>query len=407
MSGNTGRNYDVHGAATIRILGNDPVSNLLDRTLGYFKSSPKEPDLTLVLGEYPGKDWRPEGTLVGDRFLYDRSSETTTVLDRRVEGEPRMSHIEYVVTGDLRAAGGRVSVYVPNLRRPVTPASSLRAELGRRHLRRALLAAAGNPLSLRQVVRQAEDITEAVIEPFLYYRLPSKGLSLAHATAFSSGADATLYAGTANIGKSTLALGFVREKRVFLGDTLVVLSERGDVLPYPGLVKLHGGHLAQFPELGGRLAKGLGRIGSSLLKGELSDHPKEVLDSLPQLQMAQLFEEVIIPKRCMLGSVFLAKRGTFSGPARWEVDNESAARSLTVDLVWEVEAAPWRNGQFMHSSDASEGSDFLSRSAEHQARIMDIMRRSVSKAKCYVLQLPLKAPVALAKDFVPELQPSK
>jgi hypothetical protein len=404
MSSGVERNYDVNGAVSIRIVGDDPVSEILDRTLGYFRGPPKNPDLTLVLGEYPSKDWIPEGTMVGDRFLYDAKSETTAVLNGRIEGGPSKSGVEYVMTGDLRTAGGNVTVYVPNLRKPTTSARGFYTELGRRHPRRALLAVAGNPLAMRQVARQAEEITEAVIEPFLYYRLPSKGLCLAHATSFSSGEVATLYAGSANIGKTTLALGFVREKRVFLGDTLVILSDQGDVLPYPGLVKLHGGHLTLFPELGGRLAERLGRFGSSLFKGELTAHPQGVLDALPQRQMTELFEAVTIPKRCTLGSVFLVSRGTFRESANLEVDSETAAKSLTTDIVWEFETAPWRKGQFIYSSDAVEGADFLHRSIEHRARILGVMLKGVSRSRCYRLQLPMSAPVTLAADFIPALR---
>jgi hypothetical protein len=388
------------------LVGQDPVSDVLDKTLSFFRSSSKTPDLTLILGEYPSEDWLPTGTLVGDRFLYDEKSSTTAVLSERVQTRPNRSEVEYVVTGDLRTPGEPVTVYVPRLRRPMTPGRCFRDDLRGGHPRRAFLAVAGNPFGMRWVVRQAERITETVIEPFLFYRLPSKGMSFVHATSFCSKGSATLYAGSANIGKSTLALRFAKEKGAFLGDTLVILGEGGEVLPYPGLIKLHGGHLASFPELRTRLSAGLGWVGTRLLLSELSADPKEALEFLPQREMAELFEGVAIPKSCRIESVFLVRRGSFTGAKSEETDREAVARALSTDLFWEFEAAPWRNGQFIYSSSALAGRDSTQEAMKHHVRVGEVMRRGVSRVKCYSLWLPLEEPVIRAEDFIPEIKGS-
>jgi hypothetical protein len=82
----------------------------------------------------------------------------------------------------------------------------------------------------------------------------------------------------------------------FLGESLLILAEGGDVLPYPGLVKLQKGHLASF-EPRDHLAAELGPIGAYFLRSELSASPKEALESLPQPRMVELLENATMPER--------------------------------------------------------------------------------------------------------------
>ena len=374
---------------------------MIDETLAFFRSPPKAPDLTIILGEYPAREWEPAGTLVGDRFLYDSESQTTTVLRDRAIGGKQRSEVEYVVVGDLRAPGGPVMVYVPGLRKPTTPGESFVSELRHHHGRRALLAVSGNPFGMQRVVRQAEIITESIIEPFLFYRLPAKGLSLVHAASVCSQNSATMFAGSANVGKSTLALRLLKEKMAFLGDSLVILSEGGEVLPYPGLVKLHGGHLAALPELADRVTAGMGHIGANLLRSELSASPDETLGFLPQHRMADLFPGVMIPPRCKLGVAVLVKRGSFAQSTVEKLDPASLADALAVELYWGFEGASWRSDQFVYSSSAAAGKDFVQESAMRHTGIREILLKGVSQAKCFRVKLPLDAPLQRVEDLLP------
>jgi hypothetical protein len=401
------RTYDVHGAVVIKVVGQDPVSDVIDRTLTLFKSSPKAPDLTLVLGGYPSQEWEPTGTLVGDRFLYDLKSGTTTVLSRRAMKRPGRSEAEYIIKGDLRTPGESVTVYVPKLRTPTVSWKSLGNELGHGNLRRAMLALAGNPFGMQKVVHQAERITEAILEPFLFYRLPAKGLSFVHAASVCSQGSATLFTGSANIGKSTLALHFVREKMAFLGDSLVILGENGKVLPYPGLTKLHAGHLKAFPELTTRLTAGMGSIGAYLLRTELSAGPEATVELLPQREMVELFENVTIPTRCEVETVVLVRRGSYSSATCEEIDPKSMAEFVAAELYWEFEATPWRKEQFIYTPSAASGRDFFQEAAAQHTKVDEILQRGISKAKCYKVELPLEAPVKQVGDLLPDILGSK
>ena len=394
------RSYDVHGAVQIKLVGKGPVSDAIDETLAFFRSPMKSPDLTIVLGKYPDQGWEPSGTLVGDRFLYDPGSRTTTIFrDRAISGKKR-SEVEYVIVGDLRTPGEQVTAYVPGLRKPTTPRESFVGELRRHHGRRALLALSGNPYGMQRVARQAEIVTESIIEPFLFYRLPGKGLSLVHAASVCSQGSATMFAGSANVGKSTLALRLLKEKMAFLGDSLVILSEGGEVLPYPGLVKLHGGHLATLPELADRLTAGMGRVGANLLRSDLSASPDETLRFLPQHRMVDLFPEVAIPRGCRLGVAVLIKRGSFAQSTIEEVDPGSLADALAVELYWGFEGAAWRSDEFVYSSSAAAGRDFVQESATSHTGIREILLKGVSQARCFRVNLPLDAPLQQVEELL-------
>jgi hypothetical protein len=385
--------YDIHGAVTIRIIGHDPVSNIIHRTLDFFKVPSGPSDLDLILGEYPDQEWYPKGTQFGDRFLYDHETNTTTVLGSRVAGRPSRSDVEYVVIGDLRAPGKQVAVFVPKLRRQLSPWMSFRHDLRHGNTRRAILGLAGNPFGLRHVVRQAERITEAIIEPFLFYRLPEKGLSLAHAASVSTVEGATLLGGSANVGKTTFALTSVKDRLSFLGDSAVILSKTGEVLPYPGLVKLHRGHLARFPEFADRLTTGMGPISASLLRRELFGVGGPSIELLAQRQISELFDEVTIPRRMRLQKGVHVVRGSFAETRADSIGPEQLAQSLAADLYWEFEAAPWRNTQFIGVPSAYLGSDLVQESTAHHGKVNEVLQRSTSHADCYSLSLPFDAPV--------------
>jgi hypothetical protein len=359
----------------------------------------------MILGKYPDAAWRPEGTLVGDRILYDQRSGTTTVFARKPIGAPPKSEIEYVVVGDLRSPNERVIVYVPNLRRPQPLRGAFMHNLRHRRLNEAMLAVTGNPFAMRRVARQAEAITEAVLEPFLFYRLPSRGMSLVHAASVAFGGDATIFAGSASVGKTTLAFHYVREGASFLGDAMVIMSEDGRVLSYPGLVKLNGGHLKTSPELETRLVRGMGPRGRYFLRRELSARPSEALDSLPQPRMSEVFDGVTIPGSCELSRVVLIRRGSFDKPSCEAIGADSVAAILSAEVAWELEAAPWRNAQFIYCPSAARGKDFVLEASEHHSRVEEIIRRGTSRAKCYSVSLPYDANISLVGDLVPGVKP--
>jgi hypothetical protein len=398
-----GQCFDIHGAMTVRLVGDDPVCHEVGRALDFFKSPSKDADLTIVLGEFPGSQWEPAGTLVGDRFLFDPARGVTTVLSNRAGGRPMKSDAEYVMIGDFWSPGEPVTIYIPKTRRPISPFGSFRTGLRHGHLRRGFLGLAGNPLGMRHVVRQAEKITEAILEPFLFYRLPERGMSLVHAASVSQQDGATLLGGSANIGKSTFALRCARDKMAFLGDTFVILTEGGEILAYPGLVKLNPGHLSTFPELAIRLAAGLGPIGRYLLRSELSDSPGEALESLPQRQMTELFEGVVIAKRARLKDAILLNRETIAEAKTYEIDNDRLATALSLELYWEFESAPWRNNQFIFAPSAAAGKSLARETTENHAKVEDVLRRGLSKAMCHGVTLPFGTPIEMMERVVPGL----
>ena len=373
------------------------MSDVVGRTLDFFSSPPAEPDLTLVMGRLPD-GWVPSGVLSGDRFLYQAESQTTTVLSNRAVAEPSGADVEYVVVGDLTSPEGAVEVYVPNLRRGTGSGASFSRDFRARRFRRALIDLAGNPMGVRRSGRHAEAVTEAVLEPFLFYRLPSRGLTFVHGAGVCSNGRGTLLAGSANIGKTSFILGSVSQNLGFLGDTFTILSSDGKLLSYPGLLKLNEWHLAAFPELRGPLARGLGSIGSRLLKGELSANPKDALESLPQHKITELFERAEIAERCQLERVVIVTRGSFPQPSLRRSDPETTAKLLAAELYWEFELAPWRNAQFIFAPRTPSGN--LGRGTlEHHRRVEEVISKGLANAECMCAELPFRSPISALMDL--------
>lgn len=396
------RFYDIHGAVKIRLAGHDPVSDIIDRTLAFFSTTPGPADLNIIMGDYPGGSWTPIGNLVGDRYLYDPDANSTTVLGHRIAGKPSKLDVEYVIVGDLRQSRGPVTVYVPKPRRPLSPGRSFRYDLRDGSTGRALLGLLGNPFGFRNIVKQAERLTEAIIEPFFFAKLPEKGLSLVHAASVCEGESSTVLAGSANVGKSTFALSSAKKGKGFLGDSFVILSETGEVLPYPGLIKLHGGHLTLFPELEDRLAAGMGGLGASLLKRELLAQGGRAIDLLPQRQISELFDKVEIPKRTSMRRAIHVVRGSFAEARTNPIAPEQLARAMAADLFWEFEATQWRNAQFADAPSAYLGFDLTQRSVEHHNRVTAVLRNAVRNSDCHSVSLPFDAPVVGVEEMVPQ-----
>ena len=397
------RTFGIHGALMINVVGSDPVSDTICRTLDSFVAPGGDADLTLVMGALPGGGWEPEGDLVGDRYLYDSSSGITTVLGDRPSKNPARSQVEYVLTGDLRSPRGRLTVYVPKLRKRTGGWTNVKFELRRRNFRRALLAASGNPFGDRNVIRQAEMITEEIIEPFLFYRLPSKGLSLLHAASVSDGEQAVLVGGSANIGKTAFVLSSAKAGRGLLGDSYVIVSETGDVLSYPGLVKLNAGHLSIFPEVRHQLTRGMGSFGSSLLESELSSNPNGALGALPQWKFAELFEGATVRSRGTLKLTVLVRRKSGGEVRCEEILPETAARSLAAELYWDFESAGWRNNRFILAPSAARGNDLASEATELHSKVAGVVYKGVSRSRCFGVEVPLGVPIQQVEKLVPGL----
>ncbi|MDA4127883.1 MAG: hypothetical protein OK422_00225 [Thaumarchaeota archaeon] len=376
--------YDIHGLLTVDVQGpNSKLGDVLDRTLNPFKAGGAGADISFKLGSYPSLAWEPQGATVGDRLLYDAKMKQTSVFRRGLGIRPKKDEVEYVITGEVKDAAEAVEVCVPTLPPTEGGLRRLLKELARRHWSRSLLALTGSPLfEQERLEHQAESISLAILEPFLYYRLPARSCSLVHASALSSEGSGLLIVGSARVGKTTLAFQLVRRGFLYFGDDLSILAKDGSLLSYPKPIKLQSQHLKAFPELAGKLPR------------------SELLDLHPRRALSEILEGAKIGDRCPLRTVILVRKGVGNDFSVEELDRNDLVRVLGVELFWEFAAAPWRHSQYVYCSSAALGNDFIAEEALHHKKIVDVLENGVSRARLFRINAPLNYSAADLEDAV-------
>lgn len=389
------RYYSIHGTLRIRIIGsNDPIVEIIDKTLGHFRAKSGDSDLTLVLGSYPTDDWSPKGFSVGDRILYDPETEETTVFVNPTKLHPDKNDVEYIVMGDIRKHKQRVSVYTPRLRSRQGYLGAIARELRRRNWSRAVFAALDK--SFHFVIpaeSHAALIRLAILEPFLYYRLPQLGYSLMHGSVVSKEGRGILFGGSGHVGKTTLALVFLKNGYSYLGDDLTIADGRGEALTYPEPVRLEAQHLAIFPDLADTISRKISPLARYFFKGRVGSSPAQLLSLMPRMQVNEIFDDVSIDERCQLDLVVLIKRGVVREASTEEIDTKSLADILGAELFWEFEAAAWRHTQYSYCPSCALGRDFIEEQGDLHKKMTSILSGTVEKARKFKLELPINSSI--------------
>lgn len=353
--------HDIHGLITVNIIGSDePVGKVLDATLRSFAASEESADLSVILGEFPGNDWEPGGYTVGDRLLYDFETDSTTVFRRPTSATLQKSDVEYIIVGDIRTGKTKVTVYVPHLSKKLGHLSTITRGLARRSAARTVLATfGGRALQNEDVELDAARIRLAILEPFLYYRLPFRGASLAHGSVVSLDESGLMFAGSGHIGKTALSLEMVKRGYSYLGDDLVMINDSGEALPYPEPIRIQEQHLTIFPGLSRRLMSEMGPVQRFLFSRLVKTSPGEVLNLMPRLAISDVIEGARTGGTCRLDTVVVIRKGVTDDPILKEINTETASKALAAELFWEFEAGHWRHNQYTFCPCCAKGNDFL------------------------------------------------
>jgi len=242
--------YNIHDSLKIRILGSKQgLGEILDSTLAYFRDQDvtDEADLTFVLGRYPSENWQERGYTVGDRIMYDDTSGYTTVFKRPIDRTVTRRDVEYVIQGDVRTSNQPVTVYVPSLPSQERRSKVFLQTFGRLQKTRALLTMIGDKEVLNYNIEEAAKLRLAILEPFLFYRLPSLHKSLVHGSVACFNGKGIMLAGSGHVRKTTLNIELVKNGFTYLGEDLVITGMQGDVFAYPEPIRLQPQHLELVP----------------------------------------------------------------------------------------------------------------------------------------------------------------
>ena len=399
------RLYNFDDKCRVRVIGSDtPVGQVLDGTLGLFAGEGDDADLTLVLGQYPSENWQPVGFTVGDRLLYDADSESTTVFRRPTSSSLSREGVEYVVRGDFRRSDSKVVVFVPSLSKKMGYFRSLKRGVARGSLARTLLAAAGSDyIPTEPVELDAARIRLAILEPFLYYRLPFRESTLVHGSVISSNGSGFMFTGGGHIGKTALSLEMVKRGFAYLGDDLAIVDRDGHSFPYPEPIRIQEQHLTLFPGLEPRLASKVGSGRRTLFNWMLERSPGETLELLPRLHVSEVFEGARVGGPCHIDNALLIQKGTLSEPSLEEIDGDSMSRTVAAELFWEFETGHWRHNQYIYAPACARGSDFLTEESEHRARTREIIVDAFRSIKTYRLKVPYEFKISGATGYVDKI----
>jgi hypothetical protein len=385
--------YDLHGLIRLDLSGpNAPLLEALDRSLSSFRADGEGGDLSLNLGAYPSPQWVPKGSTVGDRMLYDPEAEYTTVFNKVMGNEIRMRDVQYVIKGRPRVGTGPVAISVPDNSARVGRIKRAAVESLDLEGRRAILALAGDQLFSKEKIEQdAEGILQTLLEPFLYYRLAKHGCTFVHGSGLSSGGSGFLIVGLASVGKTSMALQFVKKGYVYYGDDLPIVSAGGELLSNPKPIKLRSQHIDLYPELASRLTRQMSPLERTLLTRKVRGHKPDVMKRLPRLAIEEIFEGSKIGGRATLKTVFFLRRMAGNEFYVDELDKESLVRAVAADLFFQFPCAPWRRTMYYFCPSVALGNDFMAEEDQHHHRVAEILNGAFAKAKIVRLNAPIEA----------------
>ncbi len=383
--------YDIHGLLKISVVGSDhSIGRILDSTLGFFRvdSTKDESDLNVVLGQYPSPDWILTGYIVGDRTIYDPTSEYLIVFRNALSRRVNYKDIEFIIKGDIRKSLQPVYVYVPNISSDKGRLEVFIELMLRLRSVRAFLTALGDDAALHeQVERDTARLRLAILEPFLYYRLPKANASLVHASVASRNGKGIMFAGSGHVGKTTMILQLLKIGFSYLAEDLAIINDEGKVLSYPEPIRIEPQHLRSFSIPSDKIYKS-NSINNFLFSALIKHYPDELLQYRPMVPVSQLFGHERVIERCDVSKILILKRGNFKNPQTRILDAEVSGNVLSAELFWEFEARNWRHNQYLFWPAEAKDEDYLEQEKIHRKTIRRILHSAASKCECLLVEIP-------------------
>lgn len=382
--------YSIHGLLNVKVVGADSaIGRVLDSTLDPFRvQSLSYADIVINLGSLPSSDWAATGFTVGDKLLYDEDTSCVTIFKHpTVKRDSRQ--IEYIIRGDFRNGVSPVFVFMPNLPSKIDPFAVIIRALRRRNFSRLFLFLLGASYPAEEDIElEAAKLRLAVLEPFLYYRLPTKGATLVHGSVVEREGKGLLIAGTGHIGKTSLSLYFAGKGLLYLGDDLTIVNSQGFALAYPEPVRVQEQHLDLIPNLEDKLLTNSGSIRRYFIAKFLHSNPSELLNLRPRMKITELFQGANVGKESPIRTIVAVKRGSVLEPRIEKSDPEKVAGILAAELFWEFEAGHWRHNQYLLSPSAACGRDFLQEEQEHRSKVKEVLNSATKQSNNYILKVP-------------------
>lgn len=395
------RSYSLHGLLCIRIQGSEIVVKTTDaefRDAKMDQSSIK--NINLNVGTKI--DLSGDLTMLGDGMYYleDKDMIITSINNEGISLKPE--EIELVIEGDpFSAKNNNISISTP---RTIPYDAGLSGSVSR--IVADIKADTIPHIAKNKEERWAGLLISSVLEPLLYFRLPTLDHTFIHAAGLVHDGKCLLIIGHSNVGKTSLALEMVMNGYSFLGDDLTILSSKGEMLSFPKPVKLEGHNITERPEILSRIKEKMGTREKLFFKILTSYLKKKSRSVSASVSIGDVLENPNMSSQHSIHHVVHIKRYSGNDLIVKEMSIEESVKEAALNLFWEFECQEYRYTKPFYAFKKAHGEDYTTFLEEHHSHIKDILAASFSKVKSYMIKIPASATTHDIYDAVEQLQNS-
>ncbi len=393
------RSYSLHGLISIKIRGSEIVAKITDAE---FRDAMSDDSSKKTININVGMkiDLTGDITMLGDGMYYleDKDAVVTSINNEGIS--LRSDEIELIIEGDpLSINNNNISISTP---RTIPFEGGLSGGVSR--IVADIKANTIPHISMNKEERWASMLISSVLEPLLYFTLPSLDHTFVHAAGLVHDNKGLLIIGHSNVGKTSLALEMVMDGYSFLGDDLTILSSKGDILSFPKPVKLEGHNIMERPEILSKIKEKMGTNEKIFFKMLTSYLKKKSRIISTSVNIEDILENPSICSRSSLNCVVHIKRYTGSDLTVQEITPEESVKETALNLFWEFECQEYRYIKPFYAFKKIHGEDYTTFLEEHHSHIKDILTASFVKVKSYLIKIPASATTNDIFDAVKQIQ---
>lgn len=383
---NYDRSYSIHELISIRVRGSEIVAKTVGTEFGDSKSDTHcAKNINLNIGIKI--DLSDDLTMLGDGMFYSENKDAIITSINKEGVSLRPDEIELVIEGDPLSVKNK-SISISTSR--TTPyEGGLSGGVSRTV---ADIKADTIPhIAKNKEERWASMLISSVLHPILYFTLSTLNHTFVHAAGLAHDNKGILIIGHSNVGKTSLALEMVMNGYSFLGDDLVILSNKSEILSFPKPVKLEGHNIMERPEVLRRIKERMGqkeKIFFKMLTSYLKNKSRTVSASV---SIEDVIENPHIISRSDLTHVIHIKRYAGHELVANEISPEESVKEAALNLFWEFECQEYRNTKPFYAFKNAHGEDYAAFLEEHHSRIKDILTASFANVKSYLIEIPTGA----------------
>lgn len=395
------RSYSIHELTSIKIKGNNFVTKTSDAEFGDTISD-KNSTKTINLNVGMPIDLSSNITMLGDGMFYMEDKDAVVISIDNEAYSLKPEEIELVIEGDpLLTKNTNVSINTP---RTIPYEGGLSGGVSR--IIADIKAETIPHIAKNKEERWAGMLLSSVLEPIMYFTLPTLNHTFIHAAGLAYDEKGLLIIGHSNVGKTSLALEMVMDGYSFLGDDLTILSNKGEILSFPKPVKLEGHNITERPEILNKIKERMGaneKVFFKMLTSYLKNKSRSV-SAIVRLE--DVLENPTICSKSQINRIIHIKRYNGNDLIVDKITLEESIEEAALNLFWEFECQDYRYIKPFYAFKRAKGEDYATFLNEHHNKIKNILESSFSNVQSYMIKVPTSATTTDIYNTVKEIQNS-